>query len=258
MYEHDGTVFVGSTDQKPLRVPLDGASARFVRVQLPGRTFLHLEEVEVFGVAEPERNLAYRRPADQVSASEWSRHHPVPVPPDWEKRTAVILEQCRRLESEWGIPGELKAGGDWDRFPEHAVPVGNRGSDIDHLVIGPGGVFTLNTKHHPRARVWVGEQQIRVTGQPTHYIRNSLHEAERASRLLSSAVGRDIHVIPVLVFTGSSELSMKRQPMDVHVTHRNRLGRWLTRQRSSLDSASIDRIYAVARRESTWVRVSQR
>jgi hypothetical protein len=28
----------------------------------------------------------------------------------------------------------------------HSIPVGSNGADIDHLVIGPGGVFTLNTK----------------------------------------------------------------------------------------------------------------
>ncbi|MEF2162577.1 nuclease-related domain-containing protein, partial [Pseudomonas aeruginosa] len=37
----------------------------------------------------------------------------------------------------------------------HAIPVGNRGSDIDHLIIGPGGVFTANAKHHPGAKIWV-------------------------------------------------------------------------------------------------------
>jgi hypothetical protein len=30
----------------------------------------------------------------------------------------------------------------------HAVPVGDRGSDIDHVVIGHGGVYTVNTKTH--------------------------------------------------------------------------------------------------------------
>ncbi|MCE0446144.1 NERD domain-containing protein [Streptomyces tricolor] len=31
----------------------------------------------------------------------------------------------------------------------HGVPKSN-GGDIDHLLIGPGGVFSLNTKTHPR------------------------------------------------------------------------------------------------------------
>jgi Nuclease-related domain len=29
----------------------------------------------------------------------------------------------------------------------HAVPLGRRGKDIDHLVLGPRGLFVINTKH---------------------------------------------------------------------------------------------------------------
>jgi hypothetical protein len=55
----------------------------------------------------------------------------------------------------------------------HAVPVGDRGSDIDHVIIGPGGVWTLNTKTHPSKSVWVGRHQVRVDGHKTDYLRNS-------------------------------------------------------------------------------------
>ena len=44
-----------------------------------------------------------------------------------------------------------KLGGHWRVL--HAVPVGDRGSDIDHVVIGPAVVFTINSKHHPHASV---------------------------------------------------------------------------------------------------------
>ena len=99
-YEHDGSVFVGFSDRKPLRVALDGARARFVRVQLPGKTFLHLEEVEVFGTADPSKNLALLRPANQVSVSEWSKDHAALQAPDWPARTETIQANIRRLERE--------------------------------------------------------------------------------------------------------------------------------------------------------------
>ena len=31
--------------------------------------------------------------------------------------------------------------------------LGEKGSDIDHVIIGPGGVFTLNTKNHTGGNV---------------------------------------------------------------------------------------------------------
>ena len=71
VYQHDGTVFLGQPDNKPLGVPLRGAEARFVRLQLPGRDYFHLDEVEVYGVDSGE-NLARNKPATQSSTSPWS------------------------------------------------------------------------------------------------------------------------------------------------------------------------------------------
>ena len=44
-YSHDGSIFTGA----PLVVPLDGRTARFVRLQLAENTWFHLDEVEVYG-----------------------------------------------------------------------------------------------------------------------------------------------------------------------------------------------------------------
>lgn len=87
----------------------------------------------------------------------------------------------------------------------HAVPVGTNGADIDHLLIGPGGVFTINTKLHPGKKIWVGEHQIRVDGHPVPYLRNARHETARASRLLSAVVEPSVEARPTLVLlTGST------------------------------------------------------
>ncbi len=76
-YQHDGTLFGGHPDGKPLTVPLRGAKARYVRLQIAGRSYLHLDEVEVYGTDDGV-NLALGRPADQSSVSQWSVAHPSP------------------------------------------------------------------------------------------------------------------------------------------------------------------------------------
>ncbi len=63
VYQHGGTVFYGATDGKPLEIKLDNPAARFLRVQLPGTAYLHLDEVEIFGPADPARNLLLVRGA---------------------------------------------------------------------------------------------------------------------------------------------------------------------------------------------------
>ena len=55
-----------------------------------------------------------------------------------------------------------KLGEEW--LVLHSIPVGDKGTDIDHLVMGPGGVFSLNTKNHSGQRVWVHTHAFRVNG----------------------------------------------------------------------------------------------
>lgn len=101
VYQHDGTIFTGSKDNHPLHVRIEPTTARFVRLQIPGTGFLHLEEVEVFGPAQPAANLALHKPADQISTSQWSNDHTQPNPrPDWEQATAQALAHARRLTED--------------------------------------------------------------------------------------------------------------------------------------------------------------
>ena len=89
-YRHDGSLFYG-VKGKPLTVDLDGARARFVRVQLLDQMWLHLDEVEVYGELDPKKNIALRKPADQSSTCEWStgRVEPNPKPATPEPQPAL-------------------------------------------------------------------------------------------------------------------------------------------------------------------------
>jgi hypothetical protein len=100
VYEHNGKVFHGFTDQKPLEIKLAGAPARYVRIQLPQSNFLHLEEVEVYGPGDPPRNLALHQPATQISISKWSRTHSTPRTPDWAVVTERVLAYCQKRAAE--------------------------------------------------------------------------------------------------------------------------------------------------------------
>ncbi len=102
VYRHNGKVFYGHTDKKPLSIPVMGQKARFVRIQLPGRSYFHLDEVEVYGVAEPKKNLALGRPADQSSTSQWSTGRRAVVRPEAPRSYPIVaaLEAGRRLAED--------------------------------------------------------------------------------------------------------------------------------------------------------------
>ena len=63
----------GDLTGKPTQtVTLTDQRARYVRIQVPSSTWMHLSEVQVFGPDDPETNLALGKPADQSSTSQWS------------------------------------------------------------------------------------------------------------------------------------------------------------------------------------------
>ena len=162
---------------------------------------------------------------------------------DGEEAVGAQLEKLERKDPRWRVL--------------HAVPVGERGSDIDHLVIGPAGVFTINTKHHPGAKIWVGKDQLRVDGHVQPYIRNSRFEAKRAGKLLTGACGFDVHPDALIVLFGVEGITVKTEPGEkdgstVHVKYRRQAIRWLTNQPTVLANEQIAKIYEQARRSTTW------
>jgi hypothetical protein len=137
------------------------------------------------------------------------------------------------------------------------VPVGRRGSDIDHVLIGPGGVYTVNTKHRPDKSIRVTRTMITVNGRPEpSYLRNSRHEADRAARLLSAAVRFPVTVKPVLVIlTGTliPDVTVVEAPDGVAVLTRTEIPDAFRYARTTLGDEQIEVLHTHARRDSTWL-----
>jgi hypothetical protein len=160
-----------------------------------------------------------------------------------------------------GADGEEAVGERLDRLTKHggrvlhSIPVGKGNSDIDHLLITQGGVYPVNTKRHPGGTVWVGQHQIRVNGQPTHYLRNSRYEAERVRKALGERLDFLVPVKPVLVFlTGTviPQVTIKQMPADVLVMDRMDIPGAFKRAPERLSPDQVQTTYEVARRSTTW------
>lgn len=155
-----------------------------------------------------------------------------------------------------GAIGERAVGSILSRLPAawtvfHAVPVGEREADIDHLVVGPGGVFVVNTKNHEGKRVWVGERTVLVDGAKHPYARNSELEASRIRHVLASAgVAAPVHAVVAVL--GAKSFTVRQQPQRVAVLEADRLVRWLTRRTPVVDSATQHAIVEVFDAPGTW------
>jgi len=102
LYQHNGAVFYGHSDKKPLSVDLAGARARYVRLALNGRSYFHLDEVQIYA-SDSDKNVALGKPATQSSTSQWSaKHTKVVFADDAPKQyaTAEVIERGLKLAEE--------------------------------------------------------------------------------------------------------------------------------------------------------------
>lgn len=207
----------------------------------------------------PSADLAANSAGDaaQARADELRRSR------SWAGRLAALFGARNEARSfAFGAQGERIVGRKLDRWAArdgwhvlHAVPVGRRGADIDHVLIGRFGVVTINTKR-TRGRVWVAESGMVVNGTKVDYLRNSRHEAKRARELMATALGRHVPVHPVIVFVGAKGYTVKNGgPRDVTVLPRVKgLRRWLRRQGPMLTDDQVAALYTAARDPAAWQR----
>lgn len=247
---------------------------------IPG--YLAPEPAEPAPSTAPEPSALLRAPAAPLSAPE----------PDWvdlagnrpgqaareqaearladmraKSKVGTFLAQvfdAKTDERAWrvGANGEETVGGRLDKLVKHgwhvlhAVPVGERGSDIDHVLVGPGGVYTINTKNHPGKKIWVSPTQIRVDGHRVEYLRNSRFEAERTRKYLTAALGWEPPVKAALVLlTGTliPDVTIKNGgPEDVLILDRMDIPGVFKRAPARLAPEGVAEVFEVARRSTTW------
>jgi hypothetical protein len=156
-----------------------------------------------------------------------------------------------------GALGEIAVGDAIDSLPApwsvfHSLPVGTRGADIDHLVVGPGGVFCINTKNHRNARIWVANHTVMVNGRKQPYIRNSTHEARRLSSILRTIAGDDLTVRAIIAVVGAQQITVRSKPEGVAVIAAPHLRRWLLSRPQALSTVQLARIASIVEQPATW------
>ncbi len=242
----NGPAVVDATTPAPIGLPAESEPDTAAPTVEPEWFDLSLNRPGQAARARAEEELAAMREKSRVGT--------------WLARTLDVKTD----ERAWrvGADGEETIGAKLEKltkdgwFVLHSVPVGKRGSDIDHVVIGPGGVFTVNTKKHPGKKVWVSKSSVLVNGQRTDYLRNSRFEGERASKLLSGAAGFPVFVRPVLIFTTGTlipDVTVKSRPDGVAVLDRMDVPRVFKRSNVLLTADQVEQVYAIARRSTTWV-----
>ncbi len=164
---------------------------------------------------ESRRLIAERSPLDRFARARG------------EARAAELLRTLSTSSEPWRVL--------------HAIPVVDGAPEVDHLVIGPAGVFAVSTATRSGSGATLRDPAV---------------EARRASERLSGALGRPVVVRAVVVVVESGPGSVTETDVDadplVNVVTLDRLVRHL---RSLIPVQSVDEVREITRaalRPRTW------
>ncbi|HUW77207.1 MAG TPA: nuclease-related domain-containing protein [Candidatus Nanopelagicaceae bacterium] len=179
---------------------------------------------------------------------------------------AEALKRAAELPREQAEPWLMGAAGEqavastlnalpapWKVF--HAIPIGDPDrplGDIDHLVIGSSGVYSINAKHHPGQLVQVRNDTFLVDHRSVPYIASARKNAMTVATRMSAGTGLPIQVQAVIAVVDADEVVVTNGPRDVMIMARGQLLEQLTRRRSTMNIEKISALVLVANSPETW------
>ncbi len=166
--------------------------------------------------------------------------------------TALLLGEpspsiARHVKVDAEISALVDADPSW-----HVLEVD--GAEIEHLLVGPGGAFTLSTKTCPGATVQITCQSAVVDGSTRPWVPIGLRTSRRASRTLSQACHQTVTVTAVLVIDADTLTTTLPPPVGVVALDHRDLSQWLRAQPEVLTPGTIAMLADTARQSTSWYR----
>jgi hypothetical protein len=131
----------------------------------------------------------------------------------------------------------------------HARAIPGSEAQIDHLVVGPTGVYAVDSEKWDRrlpVRVQMGKKLFHGPFDKKERLTEARWEATQAGELISKAFGREITVVPSLAIYGPPVPWKVMTIRGVDVYQGDRARRWITKRERALTDAEIDRLYDIA------------
>ncbi|MFF5723926.1 nuclease-related domain-containing protein [[Kitasatospora] papulosa] len=202
----------------------------------------------------PANDLAQRRPGNQLreQLGETGTGAFVRV------ATGALRRHKDTDPRRGALAGERRVGAELRRLTRHgwrvlhSVPLPD-GTEIGHLLIGPGGVFAVSTEHRPGASVRIEDGTLRVGDEtPQPYELDDRPGARRVREVLEAYCAFGVPVQTVLVLTGVTALEVVAVPTGVSV-YREREVSALAPLAGVLTATQVERVYDVARNAEAWL-----
>ncbi|WP_235030326.1 nuclease-related domain-containing protein [Nonomuraea solani] len=175
---------------------------------------------------------------------------------------AAILEAVYRARSNSSVPAWRRASVAERRTEAqlrklersgyrtlHARAIPGSEAQIDHLVVGPTGVYAVDSEKWDRrlpVRVQMGKKLFHGPFDMKPRLTEAKWEASQASELITKSFGREISVVPSLAIYGPPVPWKIMTIRGVDVYQGDRARRWITKRERALTDAEINRIYDIA------------
>jgi hypothetical protein len=236
---------VGSVDLQSGEVVVDDPDLED-RLRRAAQEFLRADVNELV-LPVPARTEAALAPADQAALEAWLGN-------DRDTDDELDLAQ---VPAERGSPLRARlerlAAEGWQVV--HDVPLGRQGSLVAHLLLGPGGIFTVAEHKLQGRHVRLDGRVIEIDGESVSYLRDARLEAHRTHALLVAAGCASITVRSIVVIQGELEVVGRQDPLaPTLVVPRHVVPAVFRAMPATLAPERVGALAHVARQRATWAR----
>lgn len=154
---------------------------------------------------------------------------------DGRKGESAVYFELKTLPHEYSVFQDLHFNG--QQF------------NIDFVVVGPTGVFTIEVKSHRNGEVHFKGQELTWNGQPfqeKNILKQAKGEAFALSNYLKEKLGKGVYVQPIIVFANYVKIHFGKHPVqDVIVVGKDWLNQIITESRQTLPANEVNKVSEV-------------
>ncbi len=152
---------------------------------------------------------------------------------------------------------EMIVGDILTRLPDgysvyHSLPIRNTAFWVDHLVVGPGGIFSINAKTHWDRDLLGSPRSIPIGDHAMPYLRDARFESAQITALLAAVMPAAAVVEPLIVLVNPHKILLNRKPNAVTVIDSPRLRRWLVARPRTFSPEQQAAVTALIDAPATW------
>lgn len=232
-----------------------------ITIQIPGSEARVAAALEGWASLYPEDDIATHPPARHVAGLAGAWQAEIDDLADYIVNLKGQADAARYQRDRYlrGASGEQRIGVELNRLHKdgwgilHSIPLYDARADLDHLLIGPGGVWTINSKALDAKTIRVDGDRMVVGRVRVDYIPAARAEAETVTRYLRAAgCSREVRAAIVLDVPRSTVVDARERPEGVTLVLLSQAVAWFRKQPRTLSDLEIAETFAVARRRQTW------